>query len=133
MRAIEFVQIVELCSRVRVCWFGVVETRCVERYVPVYVPVYVSVCTYAYVPVSMPAYVKSCAEWIVIIQFSDFRSALFVFALLSCDCCTFAWLRALIYVLLLRCCSFCFATPVQPGCFECLLFCLQHISCFVDC
>ena len=80
----------------------------------------------------VPAYVQSCAEWIVILQSSDFRFALFVFALLPCDCCIFAWLRASIYMLLLRCCFSCFATPVQPGCFECLLFCLQHISRFVD-
>ena len=41
----------------------------------------------------MRSHVQLCTEWIVIIQFSDFRFALFVFALLFCDCCTFAWLR----------------------------------------
>ena len=54
--------------------------------------------TYAHAP----AYVQLRTEWIVIIQFSDFRFALFVFALSSCY--TFAWLLTPIYAFLLCFC-----------------------------
>ena len=135
--------IVEVCGRVRVYWLGVVVVaRCVTSYLPVNVPAYHSfMCVMCGI---------NCEGLCV---HPVFRFALVVFAFLFRDLvhvfCTRLILRwsselntcltvAIVlkclskkvaridYVPLLRCCSSCFATLVQPGCFKRLLFCLQR-------
>ena len=63
-------QIVEVCGRVRVYWFGVV-ARCVANYLPAYVPAY--------------HLFALCAEWIVRVSVFMPQFALVVFAFLFCD------------------------------------------------